>query len=273
VTLWDVEARLKTTLTYDKNKDDISCVEFGRGNASRLLFSAVKNQLYVWDLISLELVWRFSAPANILSLTSCPLTGYLASLAKDHVTILNTWDRAKVATVPDVHATGGAVYGVSEGKSHLYYVTYAGLVKRIGPRQEQSWSQRQVVAAPAKPAVGLVLPKASGRMGAEVAAQLRTGGGGEDVAAMLSVPLHALPPASLMARSFLLSRVTALPRLRAPVVENAEAGAEASAVDQRNAVQRIKRVLQADKKPTQELDLKSFTSLLKTNANVKKISD
>ena len=275
MTLWDVEARLKTTLTNDTSKEEVRCLEFGRGQGCRLLYAAMKSQLFVWDLVSLDLVWTVPVVGEIVFLTSCPLTGHLAVLAKDHVTLLNTWDRATVATVPDVHATGGAVYGVSDGQANLYYVTYNGLVKKIGPRQDQSRLQRaQTIAIQAKPAAaGLLLPKASGRTGQEIAAQSRAGGDGEDVAALLSVPLHALPATSLLARSFLLGRVSALPRLRAPAAGSPEETAAFTAGDQLKATQRIQNIFQTEKKPAPELDIKSFVVLLKKSFGDKKYTD
>jgi hypothetical protein len=220
----------------------------------------VKNKLYIWDLVLLSLVWTVPMASEILSLTSCPLTGHLAVLARDHVSLLNTWERSTVATVQDVHATGSAVYGVSEGQAYLYYVTYGGLIKKIGPRQDRS----RVPAVPmAAKSTGLILPKASGRTGSEVVAQTRVGSLSEDVAALLSVPLHALPAASVLAKGFLHGRVAGLSKPR-----TATLGAPGEAVafkmgDQLKAVQRIRNIFQPEKKSGPMLDLKAFALLLK----------
>jgi hypothetical protein len=257
----------------------VRSLEFGRGEAGRLLYAAMSSQLFVWDLVELRLLWTLPVGAEILSLASCPLSGHLAVLAKDHVRVLNTWERSTVATVGDVHAAGGgAVYGVRDGQAHLYYITYTGLVKRIG-RRRSSWESGPEVFYPVKAATagGLTLPKASGRTASEISAVQRSSGGNEDVAALLSVPLHALPAPSLLARSFLQGRLAALPRLAAPalMLTPDEAAASSSrAGDRRLAATRIQNIFQAEQKPAQPLDLKSFAAMLKkTSGGNKNLSE
>ena len=274
MTLWDLEAKLKTTLTNDTSQEAVRSLEFGRGPASRLLYAALANHVYIWDLLPMQLVWSLAVGGEILSLASCPLTGQLAVLAKDHVTLLNTWDRSIVATVRDVHATagGGAVYGVTEGQADLYYVTYTGLVKRIGPRRDRANPSQEALPAvgqAAASAVGpLALPKASGRTGEEIAAQTRSSAaGGEDVAALLSVPLHALPAPSVLAKSFLYGRVVGLPKLKAPALATPEEATAVKNQDKLLADKRIRSIFQTEKKKSPPLDLKSFAVLLRKSAS------
>jgi NET1-associated nuclear protein 1 (U3 small nucleolar RNA-associated protein 17) len=159
VTLWDKNCRLRTSLSpTEGDAGPVLCLQFGRHSSSRLLVSASSTSLTTWDILTLSPIWVLPLPASSppLLLIACPSTPRLAVVHKDVIMILDPTSQTVLARLPDVNCTGAAVFApnttTADPVSCLYYVTYRGVVKRVGPRAgqvkqktrlvEQKWQRR-----------------------------------------------------------------------------------------------------------------------------------
>ncbi|XP_050303801.1 WD repeat-containing protein 75 [Anthonomus grandis grandis] len=82
LTIWATDGcELKSSLIHSNFKEKINFIQFGQGNQCHLVVSASKNQLSVWNILSLTITWVVSLK-NIKLLVSDPLSTYMMVVCK-----------------------------------------------------------------------------------------------------------------------------------------------------------------------------------------------
>ncbi|KAL1137709.1 hypothetical protein AAG570_009405, partial [Ranatra chinensis] len=80
LTIWDIDnINIKTTLTRQHHK--INFVQFGREECCHLVTTATDNELSVWNLLNVTLLWHITIQTSIL--VSDPCSSYQAVFTKD----------------------------------------------------------------------------------------------------------------------------------------------------------------------------------------------
>lgn len=72
---------LKCTLVHPVHKEKIRCVQFGYGEQCHLLVSASTNQLSVWNLLTLSMLW--TVPVSVSLLIADPVSTNMAVFSED----------------------------------------------------------------------------------------------------------------------------------------------------------------------------------------------
>lgn len=82
VTCWLPEScELKCSLIYGNHTQDVQHLAFGTGNQCHLLVSATKEQISVWNVLTLSITWTVSISVSFL--TADPITSYMAIITED----------------------------------------------------------------------------------------------------------------------------------------------------------------------------------------------
>ena len=258
VTLWSKQATLKTTLTIDSNnKSPVTCLEFGKGYfEKKYLYAANKDTLCVWDLLTLSRVYSIPLTCAALNLVSDQVSGHLAVICKESIAILDTTNQRQVAKFEGVNSTGGAVYASFKNRRQLFFLTFDGLIRSIGPKVKSVvTAKNRLVEKPIHP---LFIAKSAGTVTSEIAAEVRKPVC-EDLDAILSVPLHALPSNSLLAPTFLANRILSLPKTQLPT---SEANVGDTAAENKDLM-KIHQVFRRDVHG-KDFDFNSYCKLFKT---------
>jgi len=263
VTLWDTASRLRSSLAVEGATETVTSLAFGRGPSARLLFAATAGRLTTWDLVTLAPAWSLAlAPSLHCTLAPCPTASLLALVQKQTVQLLCTSTGAVQHTVEEANCTGGAAWLAdprSPAASALHFLTYCGQLRRLGaPRPSAANTPLQ--AAPSH--LGSLLATAGVRGAMPQPRQWTRAGRGDDMDAVLALPLHTLPAPSQLRGALVRGRLLALPRLRtAP-----PSSLPTSHADPRTnkTLQKLEQVLQFEEQAREELSLKAFCKLLKS---------
>jgi len=260
LTLWDTQARLRTTLTINDKKEIITRIEFGNGiKHGAYLYACTNSALCVWDLLTIRKLWYVPLEEETLNITSDIATGNLAVVSKDQIKILDPVKQKELITFSAVNATGGAVFGKYRNVSVLYFLTYNGLVKTIGPKIQKLEDIRpEELSADTKHP--LLSAHKSAVTPMEIAAET-VRETSEDLNALLTVPLHALPSTSALAPSFIAKRIRALPKSQ--ILPNLASEAS-NRPQQNNEERRIKQMFSPDIRDV-SLDFNSYCKIFKAN--------
>lgn len=262
ITLWDKEARLRTTLTLDDKKEPVACLEFGKGvKHGSLLFAATNGTLGIWDLLTLGRIWSVSLQGETLNLVSDPSAGHLAVITKDLITIVDPLQKTEVGTFVGVNTTGGAVYAKYRNQSYLFFLTYSGLIKCIGSKIKRKPVLDSKISL--KASNPFLTNRTSTVSPMEISAEVRQPIS-EDLGSILSAPLHAIPSNSALAPSFLCNRILSLPKTQA---RSAFPNVEETKSESSNEIRKIKQVFHREVKPT-NLEFDVFCKLFKSE-NIK----
>lgn len=82
LTTWTPDScELKCSLYHPRHKEKIKYVKFGYSNQCHLLVSASANQLSVWNLLTLCMIW--TVPVKVEFLVADPLSTHMAVLTLD----------------------------------------------------------------------------------------------------------------------------------------------------------------------------------------------
>lgn len=260
ITLWDTQARLRTTLTINDKKEVITQIEFGKGiKHGAYLYACTDSALCVWDLLTIRKLWYVTLEGETLNITSDIVTGNLAVVSKDAIKILDPVEQKELITFSNVNATGGAVFGKYRNVDVLYFLTYNGLIKTIGPKL-----QKLKNIHPKTTSVGTTHPLLAAHKSEvtpmEIVAET-VRGTSEDLNALLTVPIHALPSTSALAPSFIAKRIRALPKSQ--VLPNVTSETY-NHPQQSNEERRIKQTFSSDIRDV-SLDFNSYCKTFKAN--------
>lgn len=82
VTTWIPDTcELKCSLLHPTNRQRITAIQFGTSNHCHLLVTATSEQLSVWSLLSLSMVWTVCLPVSLL--IASPLVSHMAVFTTD----------------------------------------------------------------------------------------------------------------------------------------------------------------------------------------------
>lgn len=82
LTVWLPETcELKSSLVHPLYKEKIKQIQFGYGSQCHFLVAVSQNQLNVWNLLTLSLVWVVPMPVSFL--IADPLSTYMAIITVD----------------------------------------------------------------------------------------------------------------------------------------------------------------------------------------------
>jgi len=272
-TLWDQESRLRTSLADPGDENPILSLQFGRHSSSRLLMTATHASLITWDLLTLSPTWRLpltTSPSTV-SLSPCPSSSRLAIIHKDLLLIVDPSTCSILASLPSVNCTGAAVFApnaaysagdASQPRTCLYFMTYAGVMKRVGPRLETKIKNTPIVE---QASVLKALIKGKGVERTE-GAHWEKKGRNDDLEAFLSLPVNTVPAPSLLQNMMVKSRLLALPKLRKSG-QNEQVPLEENNENISKRLERYKDLFKFNPVPTDsEIDLKAFSKRLKLDS-------
>lgn len=261
VTLWDTDSNLRTTLAVEDSMEPITSLVFGSNSTVRQLYTSSSSSVVVWDLLTLSPEWTLSlTPSPHTSLSTSPSSPLLALVQKDTITIVSPLTKSIIKTFQNTNCTGGATWVPNKvSGSSLFFLTYSGQLTKIGP------PSKAVTLTPmqTQPNVFQTLLSKSGVASKETLSmtQYTRTKIMHDIEALLSLPLHTVPPPSQLRTTLVRNRLLALPKLRrGKVVENAN---EMKDEDKMKKLMKIEDVFKFEEKETEPLDLKSFCKLLK----------
>ncbi|KAJ8969719.1 hypothetical protein NQ317_006108 [Molorchus minor] len=81
LTVWMPDTcQLKCSLIHPYHKEKLRHIQFGNSNQCHLLVAAGENQLSVWNLLTLCMIW--TVPVNVTQLVADPLSTYMAVLTR-----------------------------------------------------------------------------------------------------------------------------------------------------------------------------------------------
>ena len=89
----------------------------------------------------------------------------------------------------------------------------------------------------------------------------------QDLEALTTLPLHAVPAPSLLQKSFLTSRLVGLPKRNIAAGQAAGCDTETESFVTSKKMQKYKNLFRQEPKESEEIDLKSFSKLLKTSVD------
>ena len=263
VTLWDTQSNLKTTLQMEGNNEAITSLVFGTNSAVRNLVTASASILVVWDLLMLQPKWTVTlSPSPHTKLFPCPTSSLLAVVQKDSVMIVSPDTKSVVKSFQNTNCTGGAAWVPNRmSGSSLFFLTYSGHLTKIGPNTKQA---KRTPILPTTNMLQTMLSIGGASTKEDPNVTLYTKGKVmADIDALLSLPLHTVPPPSQLTSTIVKNRLVALPKQR-PVglVEKVEVVDE-SKVKQLNKIEDVFKFEEGEREP---LDLKSFCKLLKKSS-------
>ena len=135
-------------------------------------------------------------------------SGRLAVVTKREIFFINIEDKSVKAEFTDLNCTGGAVFGYHKGDRNLFFLTYDGLLKMIGPKARKS--QPDSIAA--QNTNHFLSTKRSAVTPSEIRAETKPTVA-DDINSLLAVPLHSVPANSSLSIPFLSNRIKALPKV------------------------------------------------------------
>lgn len=150
----------------------------------------------------------------------------------------------------------------SQPRTCLYFMTYAGVMKRVGPRLETKMKNTPIVE---QASVLKALIKGKGVERTEGAHWEKTGRN-DDLEAFLSLPVNTVPAPSLLQNMMVKSRLLALPKLRKSG-QNEQVPLEENNENISKRLERYKDLFKFNPIPTDsEIDLKAFSKRLKLDS-------
>eukprot|EP00088_Acartia_fossae_P031144 TRINITY_DN3208_c0_g1_i1.p1 TRINITY_DN3208_c0_g1~~TRINITY_DN3208_c0_g1_i1.p1 ORF type:complete len:815 (+),score=79.54 TRINITY_DN3208_c0_g1_i1:51-2495(+) len=209
VAIFDRAGKLRTTLTVDEKTDNISCLVFGQGlNQGCYLACATSTTVCVWNLINLTQLYKSAQKSVVLNLASDYQSGRLAVITKREITFIKIEEGKVEAEFTDLNCTGGAVFGFHKGDRNLFFLTYDGLLKMIGPKAKKS--QPDSIAP--QNTNHFLSTKRSAVTPSEIRAETKSTVS-DDINSLLAVPLHSVPANSSLSIPFLANRIKSLPKM------------------------------------------------------------
>jgi hypothetical protein len=267
VTLWDADTRLRATLAVEGVKEPVAGLAFGRGPSARLLLAASGSLLQAWDLLTLSPAWSLALQASPHThLVPSPTAPLLALVQKDQVVLLSTATGQPEHTVEDTNCTGGAAWlpdPQAAAGSALHFLPYSGELKRLGsvhlPSAETPVGPGALSSHLGRLVAGGVA--ATGPAPALWTAARRQ----DDIEAVLSLPLHALPPPSQLAAGLVRARLLGLPRIKPTATGHKVSGTSADA-EMRKKVEKLESAFKFEEDPVESLNFKAFCKLFKNTS-------
>jgi len=263
LTLWDTDSNLRTTLAVDDSTEPITSLVFGTNSCLRQLYTTTSTSIVVWDLLTLSPEWTLPlSPSPHTTLIPCPTSPLLALVQKDSITILSPTTKSTISTFQNTNCTGGAAWVPNKTSGcSLYFLTYSGQLTKIG------LPTATIAKTPIQPAANVFqsLLTKGGVAGKDNSStpQFTRARIMQDIDALLSLPLHTVPPPSQLKTTLVRNRLIGLPKLRrGKVVEKVKVDDEEKVKQQR----KIEDVFKFERKEEDPLDLKSFCKLLKKSS-------
>jgi len=260
VTLWDAQSRLRNTLVMEGIKEDIISLVFGTNFSVRNLFTATASMLVMWDLLLLQPQWTFSlSPSPHTMLYPCPTSSLLAIVQKNSVILVSPDARSVVNSFPDTNCTGGAAWIPNKvSGSSLYFLTYSGCLTKIGPNTRQT-KRTPILSSTSMLQTLLSAGGTSNKEDPKVTMYTKAKNM-PDIDALLSLPLHTVPPPSQLTQTMVKNRLIALPKLKLEGVEEKVEVIDEATLKLQNKIEDIFKFEESER---ESLDLKSFCKLLK----------
>jgi len=236
ITLWDQQARLKTTLSTGETKKTVNCIEFGKGiKKGFYLFAATNSELIMWNVLTLCKLIVIPLERGPLNLTVDPVTGYLAIITKDNISVVDTVKNRMVCTFHDVNCTGGAAYAPIGDTSILYYLTFDGLIRSIGTKTNSRVLENVRISD--KPNNLFFATQKSKANPVEISSEIHRQS--DDIECLLTVPLHTVPASSKLLENFLSNRNRNFPMKQIVVSTCVQKKSEEESVEQEQKIKQI----------------------------------
>merc|ERR1719153_164704 len=268
VTLWDTDTRLRTTLSLDGSTEPISSLAFGCGAQARLVFSVTSSKLVSWDLLNLSPAWTLTLDSSPYTrLFPCPTSSLLALVQKDCVILVSSQTGEVIHKQQETNSSGGAAWLQdikSVSGSALYFLTYSGQLQRLGSHYITSSHQTPLQSVPSH--LGSLLSAKGGTADNKTVIatkQWTTARQEDDIEAVLSLPLHALPPPSQLKMTLVRNRLLALPKLRSVKSNRFDLEAKTDVVT-RKKIEKFNAAFKFEMDTPEQMNLKSFCKLLKS---------